>query len=206
VLLSILIPTLNARRESFETLRAELMRQIGEREDVELLWASDDGELALGAKRNALVRRARGAYVCSIDDDDEVHPRYVELVTAALATRPDCVAITVEMRFRAGPVRRLELSARHRDYSSAGGIYRRPPHHLQPVRREIALRHPFPEVDRHEDQHWALAVAASGELRDEVVIGEVIYRYRSRRRYAWQHLLDRTERVRHALGLRMVRA
>jgi hypothetical protein len=61
VLLSILIPTLNARRESFETLRAELMRQIGEREDVELLWASDDGELALGAKRNALVGGERGA-------------------------------------------------------------------------------------------------------------------------------------------------
>jgi hypothetical protein len=61
VLLSILIPTLNARRESFETLRAELMRQIGEREDVELLWASDDGELALGAKRNALVGGGCGA-------------------------------------------------------------------------------------------------------------------------------------------------
>ena len=102
MLLSILVATLDARRASFEALRAELMRQIGEREDVELLWEPDDGELAVGAKRNALVRRARGAYVCFVDDDDEVHSRYVELVTAALATRPDCVAITVEMRFREG--------------------------------------------------------------------------------------------------------
>jgi glycosyltransferase involved in cell wall biosynthesis len=206
MLLSILVATLDTRRARFEALRGELLRQLEGHPEVELLWAPDDGSATVGAKRNALVRHATGEYVSFVDDDDEIHPRYVELVTDALAARPgaDCVGITVAMRFREGTMRRLELSARYRDYSSAGGVYRRPPHHLNPVRRAIALRHPFHLLDRHEDQEWALRVAAAGALREEVVVDEVLYRYASRRSYAWQWLLDRTERPRHAWGVRMV--
>lgn len=205
VLLSVLVATLDQRADSFEALRAELRRQLAGREDVELLWAPDDGSAPVGAKRNALLQRARGAYACFVDDDDEIHPRYVDLLTQALASGPDCVGMRVLMRFRRGPERVLELSVRNRDYRSAGGVYRRPPHHLNPVRREIALAHPFPEVDRHEDQSWALALARSGELRREVMIEDVLYHYRSGRAFAWQRLLDLTERPRHATGLRMAR-
>jgi glycosyltransferase involved in cell wall biosynthesis len=206
MLLSILVATLDTRRTRFEALHSELLRQLEGRPEVELLWAPDDGSATVGAKRNALVRHAIGEYVCFIDDDDEIHPRYVELVTDALVGRPsaDCVGITVAMRFREGTVRTLELSARYSDYSSAGGVYRRPPHHLNPVRRAVVLRHPFHRLDRHEDQEWALRVAAAGALCDEVVVDEVLYRYASRRPYLWQWLLDRTERARHAWGVRMV--
>ena len=114
------------------------------------------------------------------------------------------MALWVAMSFRGRRTRLIDLSSRHVDYSSADGVYRRPAHHLNPVRREIALRHPFAAVDHHEDQEWALRVAAAGELRHERRIEPVLYRYASRRPYAWQWLLDRTEHGRHAAGIRMV--
>ena len=48
---------------------------------------------------------------------------------------------------------------------------------------------------------WALALARSGELRREVMIEDVLYHYRSGRAFAWQRLLDLTERPRHATEL-----
>jgi len=210
VLLSILVATVDRRGELFARLRHELEAQIAALDvpgEVELLWSRDDGSAPVGVKRNVLVRGASGRYVCFVDDDDEVDASYVAAIVGALVDGPevDCVGLSVAMSFRGRHTHLMELSSRHADYSSAGGVYRRPAHHLNPVRREIALRHPFAAVDRHEDQDWALRVAAAGELRRERRVEDVLYRYASRRFYGWQWLLDRTERPRHAAGIRMVR-
>ena len=172
---------------------------------MEILARSDRGEESVGSKRNRLVAASGGEYVCFVDDDDEVSPRYVELLYGAVAAEPavDCVGINGTITFRGRHPRPFEHSRRNEGYSSTGGVYRRPPYHLNPVRRSIALEYPFAEVDYSEDIDWALRLARDGALKTERFVDEPVYVYRSRRHYAYMWALDRTERVRHALGLTM---
>jgi hypothetical protein len=72
------------------------------------------------------------------------------------------------------------------------------------VRAEIARRYPFEEVRSAEDSDWALRIARDGVLVRERMIAPTLYYYRSRRRWAYQSLLDRTEWIRHPLGVQLV--
>ena len=86
-LITIFVPTMTSRAAVFEVMMAELNRQMASLVDpseVELLTELDDGELTIGAKRNRLLERATGDYVASVDDDDKIHPRYLELITDKL--------------------------------------------------------------------------------------------------------------------------
>lgn len=208
LLLSILVPTLTRRAPLFERVAGALRRQIagnGLTGQVELLALCDDGETPTGTKRNRLLAQARGAFVVFVDDDDEVSPRYVPLICAAIARRPDidCIGIRGVIRFQGKHPREFVHSLRYRDYSSAGGIYTRPPYHLNPMRREIAAACRFRDVSYSEDIDWALQIRERGLLCEEEFIDEVLYYYHSRRWWPYQWMLDQTEGVRHRLGLRM---
>src|SRR6185437_12422354 len=140
MLLSILIPVLETRKTQFESLLGELMRQIAAAQlgsQIEILSVCDNGETPTGTKRNALLERASGDFVAFVDDDDEVSPDYVALICRAIQSRPDidCVGITGSITFRGRHPRTFIHSIRYRDYSSRGGVYTRPPYHLNPIRR-----------------------------------------------------------------------
>jgi hypothetical protein len=207
--LSILIPTLASRRPLFEMLRAKLAAQIaragGER-IVEIVIAEDDGRMTVGAKRNLLLARARGRHIASVDDDDDVHDDYVSLILRPLRNSPDvdCLGIAGDMIFPTGETRRFIYSLSHRFYRTVGGLMLRPPHHLNPIRRSIALAFPYEDVRVHEDSDVALRMARQGALASEIMIEEPLYRYRSRRRFQTHLLLERTEWVRHPLMLQRV--
>lgn len=203
-----LIPTLESRRADFEALLRELRRQIAEaglESEVEVLSLCDNGRQPTGAKRNALLRRASGDFVAFVDDDDWISPDYVVRICDAIRRRPDldCIGITGVITFRGGHPRRFIHSIRFSDYSSAGGVYTRPPYHLNPMRRSIAAAYPFREVYYSEDIDWALRIRGDQRLTSEEFIDSVLYYYRSRRFWAYQYLLDFTEPLRHALGLRL---
>jgi len=208
MLLSILIPTLESRRRQFAALHETLARQIadgGLEAEVEVLWVRDNGEKPTGWKRNALLDRATGAFVAFVDDDDLISPDYVSLVCEAIRRRPDvdCIGITGIITFRGRHPRVFIHSLRYSDYSSAGGVYTRPPYHLNPIRRVIAVTFRFREVSYSEDIDWALRIQEDHRLRSEEFIETALYYYRSRRLWAYQWLLDRTEAIRHLLGLRL---
>lgn len=204
---SVLIPTLESRRAAFDSLTGELHRQIaaaGLQSEVEVLSLCDDGSQTTGAKRNELLRRASGEFVAFVDDDDRLSPDYVVRICDAIRRRPDidCIGITGIITFRGGHPRRFVHSIRFSDYSSAGGVYTRPPYHLNPMRRSIAAAYSFREVNYSEDIDWALRIRADRRLQSEEFIDSVLYYYCSRRRWAYQCLLDWTEPLRHAFGLR----
>ena len=208
-LLSILVPTLESRRTQFAELAGALHRQIDAAdaaELVEILYWRDAGEVPIGAKRNRLAERASGRFVVFVDDDDAVSPDYVPRILAAIRNHPDadCVTFDGEITFRGRYPRRLVHRLRHRDWYHERGRYLRPPCQIVPVRRDVVLNHPYSAINRSEDMEWALRISREGVLRNEAVIDAVLYHYRSRRHYGWQWLLDRTQRLRHALGLRWV--
>jgi glycosyltransferase involved in cell wall biosynthesis len=207
-LLSLLIPTLESRRAQFTALYDALAQQIAgarlERE-VEVLALPDDGAQPTGAKRNALLARASGEFVAFVDDDDEVSPDYVVRICDAIRRRPgvDCIGIQGIITFRGRHPRVFIHSIRYSDYSSAGGIYTRPPYHLNPIRRSIAAAYRFREVYYSEDIDWALRILQDHRLQSEEFVDATLYYYHSRRSWPYQWLLDSTETIRHSLGLRM---
>jgi len=81
--LSILIATVPPRNKYLNRLLVNLQKQIVENklEDrIEILIYEDDFEKVLGEKKNTLYQSARGKYVVSIDDDDDVSDDYCKLI------------------------------------------------------------------------------------------------------------------------------
>ena len=73
MLISILIPTLIERRQTFNLMVEKLHRQITDnnlQEKVEVLSICDDRTLKLSDKRNTLQKLSNGKYFLHLDDDD----------------------------------------------------------------------------------------------------------------------------------------
>jgi len=208
-MLSILIPTMESRLPLYTRLREELARQSsapGAGPAVEILALSDNGTEALGAKRNQLMDMARGRFMVFVDDDDGVSPDYIRLILGAIRENPvaDCISFPGEITFCGRHPRKLVHSIKYTDWYECRGEYVRPPCHITPIRSDIARRYRFADVDYAEDMDWALRISRDRALRREVPVDIILYHYDSRRCYAWQWLLDKTQTVRHALGLRRV--
>ncbi|HKX55495.1 MAG TPA: glycosyltransferase family A protein [Xanthomonadales bacterium] len=208
-LLSILIPTMESRLPLFTRLHEELERQRVVPDAgpaVEILALSDDGSEIIGAKRNRLMDMAQGKFLVFVDDDDRISPDYVRLILAAIRENDaaDCITYPGEITFCGRHPRKLVHSIRYTDWYEHLGEYVRPPCHITPIRSDIARRYRFAEVDYSEDVDWAMRISRDGALQQEANIDVVLYFYDSRRSYAWQWLLDKTQAVRHALGLRSV--
>lgn len=206
-LLSILMPTLESRRGQCDRLQGELERQIAQvsgEQAVEILTLRDDGSGAVGAKRNQLISEANGRFVVFVDDDDWVSQNYVAKILEAIQQQEqaDCISFAGEITFRGKYPRKMIHSVRFKEWHYSGGEYLRPPCHITPVRRDIAARYPFAEVDFAEDMDWTLRMSRDAALASEAVIDDVLYFYRCRRSYYFQWLLDRTQPLRHMLGLR----
>lgn len=181
--LSVQICTLVQRKALFDILIVELERQIEYYKlegEVEILSECDSGEMSIGAKRNLLLSRATGDYVCSIDDDDWIDSEYLFKITEALKSNPDCVQLIGMMNTDGYNQTRFEHSVVHPSYYDHHGIFYRYPNHLNTIKREIAQQFKFPETNFGEDTEWATQIRDSGLLQIEEPIDKVIYHYRYR--------------------------
>lgn len=165
LVLSILMPTIPERREMFSNLRTELGRQIirvrlvhpvlGR---VEVLYDHrpkyKDGGPSIGEKRQSLLDRAEGEYVCFLDDDERIAPNYVEELLRLCWEKPDVGTFS--------SISKLEnfwcvvvMSIKHTENQQAfPGIVLRKPWHICPVRRDLALRVRFNDSNYGEDWVW----------------------------------------------------
>lgn len=172
--LSILICSLNSRAQFLARLRAVLDPQITD--EVEVLVNTDDGQMSIGEKRNALLDAATGDYIAFVDDDDMVRTTYVKSILEALQTNPDCVGIEGVITFDGNPNGRLFIhSLQYRSWFEKDGIYYRNPNHLSPVKRELALKVKFPSKNHGEDHDYSRALLPF--LNTEVYIKGPIYHY-----------------------------
>ncbi|HEV2600750.1 MAG TPA: glycosyltransferase [Candidatus Babeliales bacterium] len=178
---SILICTLEERKKSFDTLRAKVQRQIEVNQlndQVEILFFRDNRERSIGYKRNFLLQQSKAEYVSFLDDDDDVHGRYVPMIYEKLQQKPDCVSLVGIMTTHGKNPEIFKHSiAYNNKYCTEDGVHFRPPNHLNPIKRDIAAQFSFPEANYGEDYSWAHLLAESALLKTEAVIEEPYYFY-----------------------------
>jgi len=153
--LSILIPTLRQRSALLDRLMGILEPQLTS--EVEVLLEPDSGEAEIGTKRNTLMARARGDYVCYVDDDDRVAGDYVSRILGATEMKPDCVGIEGIWTSR-GVQKKFIASLRYRSWFEEGDLLLRSPNHLNPVLRSIASQVRFPDKSWSEDAEYSKAL------------------------------------------------
>lgn len=183
MILSILIPTLPDRAASFNNLFFELNFQIEMQNAfglVEIITDDSDKNIkSIGKKRNDLLSRANGEYICFIDDDDKVANNYIRLLLKALLNKPDCVSLKGVITTDGQMPRVFEHSIKYTEYKTTHNLvtYERYPNHLNTIKSSIAKQFKFPEINFGEDTDWATQIKDSGLLKKEVHIDEILYYY-----------------------------
>jgi hypothetical protein len=180
-LLSILICTIEGREESFARLCKKLTDQInalGLQDEIEVLACKDAaGEHTIGYKRNALMESSSGLYTTFCDDDDDVHDEYIRMIYEKLQSRPDCVSLVGVITFNGKNPKKFIHSIAYDSYFEHDNVYFRPPNHLNPIKRSIAIQFIFPEKNFSEDYDWSMEIAKSKLLQVEEVITTPYYFY-----------------------------
>lgn len=165
IILSILCPTLTSRKDMFEKLSFEIGRQaydlyrdhpmLGQ---VVFQWDDSpsfmDGGWSIGKKRESLVKRATGKYLCFLDDDEDISPSYIEtlmrlcqnevdVVTFRNLTKTDTYWTVVDMSLK-----------NHNEEATPDRIVKRAPWHICPVKSEYAKLYDFEDSNYSEDWTW----------------------------------------------------
>lgn len=178
--LSILIPTLTDRLPFLHNLLNELYNQNPEcLIQCEILISSDYYQNPIGRKRNSLLQQASGEYVVSLDDDDNISPRYLEEIFIGIEKGVDHVGIAM-MYMPDNAQHQMVLCSKDYKWEEKNGIHYRSAQHVCPVRSEIAKQAIFPETSFGEDKAYADQVTPL--IKTEYLITEPIYYYKYRSR------------------------
>jgi len=177
ILMSLLIPSLASRSRYLSELKAEIEKQRSRFENIEILVNLDEGQKTVGQKRNELLKMSKGTYVAFIDDDDFVSSDYLAEFTQALESSPDCIGFKGFITTN-GKNRKIFMMSKNFEYKEDENYYYRPINHLCPVKREIALKIGYPEINCGEDYQYCMRLKRSGLLKEEVFIDKELYHYR----------------------------
>jgi hypothetical protein len=160
--LSILVCTLNSRKHYFDLLYKKLNRQLTS--DVQFLNYCDDGQLTIGAKREILKQAATGDYIGYVDDDDKISRYYVRNILEAIDQGSkvpggvDAIGIKGFQTTNLINFGFFECSSRHKYKKWCtvhNGLILKPINHINPVRRDLALKSTFPDYYYGEDKFYS---------------------------------------------------
>ena len=179
---SILICSLESRDNYLSRLMSVLTPQVeAYSKEVEVIIEIDDGKLSIGDKRNLLLEKSNGEYIAFIDDDDLVSFDYVEKILGSLKSNPDTVGMHLlhfnDDNFAGLTYHSLKYRSwfENRDLTTGLMRYYRNPNHLNPVKREYALKTKFPGISMGEDKEYSKNILKF--LESEEYIVEPIYYY-----------------------------
>lgn len=179
---SILICTLEQRKEQFDKLHQHLLKQIIDNKyenDVEILVYSDNREMPVGIKRNTLLNTASKKYVAFIDDDDWVPDDYISTIMTILKNSPDidCIGMKGLLIDHILGKKVFIHSIRYKGYSEDEKFFYRPCNHLNPIKRELVVNFEFPIINFGEDSDWTMRICKAGVLKNEVFLDKIMYYY-----------------------------
>ena len=186
-LLSVLVPSLRSRLSPLGTILEKIEAQIGPRMDVEVLSIVDLKTMTLGRKRNLLMDMAVGKYLTFVNDDDDISPKWLEIITENLEAAPDVDVLSI----RAECKKRTSVFSEWENSHFMATTLRCPEVALQLIgkpglfihkpcmwcvwRSDLARTARFPDQTWGEDTAWMHAVCANAKT--ERVVPSVIYCY-----------------------------
>lgn len=176
-LLSILIPTLPARLDSYYNLMKKLTEQIklnNLQEHIQVMSFMDTKDISVGQKRNILLENSCGRYVCFVDDDDDVSDNYILSIYHAIPSNADVITFCGDY-IENNKVTPFSISMLHRFDMNEHGMFYRLPNHLCPVKREIALASRFTDKNFGEDSDYAKMI--NTHIKSEYHIKDKLYFY-----------------------------
>lgn len=182
LLLSILIPTVLERAESFHKLKQFIYRQMVDYElldNVEILFLQDNKELTIGEKRSKLYRMAHGVYSWQIDDDDWLHHQALPFIVDELKNEDcDCVGFKELCIFDGKRVESSSFSLKYPGWldNYDGFNHVRTPFFKTPIKTRLCLQVPILHTRFGEDHEFAKGIYPL--LEKENYIDEFVYHYR----------------------------
>lgn len=181
ILLSILVPSVHTRRDthlpkSLNSLYGQWESLPQERQgQVEILYFVDNKTHMLGDKRNKMVDMAQGEYVVFVDDDDRIADTYITDLLEAMWTGPDVITFQVSVSINHQRPKICHYSKDYEKDYNTFRTYHRLPNHICCVKRDLAMRTPFPSELYGEDALYAKLLKPL--LRTQVTIDKVLYHY-----------------------------
>lgn len=166
MILSILIPTIPSRVDIYTELISDLTDQLIDLKTmhptlgaVEII--GDHGEAflnggpSIGKKRESLVQRAKGKYLCFLDDDETISPGYLETIVRLCHKDADVVTFrnftTTDFYWT---VVDMSLENEVNEEATPEKIVKRRPWHICPIKSEYAKLYSFPDTNYGEDWAW----------------------------------------------------
>lgn len=133
--------------------------------------------MSIGDKRNQLIKASGGIFVAFVDDDDLVNRNYIKKIYECLEQNPslDCIGIRGMMYTNGTPGRPFIHSIKNKKWTEDKSFFYRPPNHLNPIRKSIAVMYPFKQLNTGEDHDFCLRIAA--RLKHEYMIDDTMYYY-----------------------------
>lgn len=135
----------------------------------------------IGYKRNQLVNQAQGDYIAFIDSDDKVSGNYIELILQALKANKQATHCSLIGEYYQNNkfIGLFQHSNKYKEWKTNNKnnkiTYERYPNHLNCVKRQIMIRHPFPEIMHGQDRKQSDSMRK--ELTKEAYIKENLYKY-----------------------------
>ena len=191
IVLSVGILTVKGREALFNRLMDKIKSSVNSwHEHIEVIVSHDNKEKSVGTKRNEVLQKAKGKYVCFIDDDDMISDVYFDYIMTAIQQKPDCDCIGFNGMYYIyeRPVMVFKHSSKFEEqrlieHVKVDGqeiecsVQRRKVNHLNPVKLDIAKAVGFVEISNGEDSDYSRRLVGSGLLKSEIYIDEILYHY-----------------------------
>lgn len=171
--LSILICTTPPRQDFLSRLMRVLAPQITDR--VEILIDQDEN-ITIGEKRQRLLEKSVGKYVCFVDDDDLVSESYVYKILTACQRDVDCIGIRGEITTDGKNPKPFIHSIRNNKWEETKEAYLRTPNHLNPIRRTLAIETGY-DITKNFQEDLDFSNRIRDKLKVECYISDTIYYY-----------------------------
>lgn len=171
--LSVLVCTVQGREHYLERLMSILEKQA----DSHMEILMDSGPGSIGEKRNRLLSKASGKYVCFIDDDDTVTDDYYEKIKPGIDGNYDCCVLRGMYYVDGVKMKPFYHSNVYDRYYDDAQAYYRYPNHLNVIKTEIARQIGFLPISHGEDTDFATRLKKSGLIKNEFNVDEITYNY-----------------------------
>jgi len=203
---SILIPTLIERTEKFNRLITsinEKYKRICPDLKIEFCISCDNREKSVGAKRQELLKAAKGKYMSFVDDDDDLTDAYFEDALACIRGNFQVCRLRGQM---AQFTFTHSVDNRLSDPMARDGEFLRPPNHLNIMVTDVANLFSFSDAKRGEDLDWTIRLAKSGILQREYQSdsSRIHYIYNMNGRPVHQQTLEMQKTTNYETMLKMV--